>query len=208
GGPRWPRVCRGRWRSWGAWSSSTLPAGGAGHRIRQLGPRQGRRTGEGQSRTTIFAGRTSVGAGAVRTLRPGPAGDRRARCASRTPRGRPSGPVVRDRVGPLGTVDEGRDRGLQPATGTVGSVGGADTARRRDDHEQETMIQKLPKKPTAMGPADSFTGDVYLDGIRGAMDGSRLNMAHVHFAPGARTHWHSHPVGQTLFCTDGSGLVV
>src|SRR5699024_3883990 len=70
------------------------------------------------------------------------------------------------------------------------------------------MMQKLPKKPTAMGPADSFTGDVYLDGIRGAMDGSRLNMAHVHFAPGARTHWHSHPVGQTLFCTDGSGLVV
>ena len=69
-------------------------------------------------------------------------------------------------------------------------------------------MQKLPKKPTATGPADSFTGDVYLDGIRGAMDGSRLNMAHVHFAPGARTHWHSHPVGQTLFCTDGSGLVV
>src|SRR5699024_11533951 len=40
------------------------------------------------------------------------------------------------------------------------------------------------------------------------MDGSRLNMPPVYVAPGARTHWHSHPVGQTLFCTDGSGLVV
>ena len=69
-------------------------------------------------------------------------------------------------------------------------------------------MQKLPKKPTTMGPADAFTGPVYVDAIRGEMDGSRLNMAHVHFAPGARTHWHSHPVGQTLYGTDGSGLVV
>src|SRR5699024_10125183 len=138
-------------------------SGGAVHRILQLGPRQGRRTGEGQSRTTIFAGRTSVGAGAVRTLRPGPAGDRRARCASRILRGRPWGLIVRDLVGPLVTVDAGRVGGLQTPTGSVGSVGGAETVRRRDDHEQETMMQKLPKKPTAMGPADSFTGDVYLD---------------------------------------------
>src|SRR5699024_4421723 len=130
-------VCRGRWRSWGAWSSSTLSAGGAVHRILQLGPRQGRRTGEGQSRTTIFAGRTSVGAGAVRTLRPGPAGDRRARCASRTLRGRPWGLRVRDLVGPLVTVDAGRVGGLQTPTGSVGSVGvpklhvGATTTSRR-----------------------------------------------------------------------------
>lgn len=69
-------------------------------------------------------------------------------------------------------------------------------------------MQKLPRKPTGIGPAESFTGAVHIDPIRGAMDGSRLNMAHVHFLPGARTHWHSHPVGQTLHGTDGSGLVV
>src|SRR5699024_5992741 len=156
---------------------------------------------------TIFAGRTSVGAGAVRTLRPGPAGDRRARCASRTLRGRPWGLIVRDLVGPLVTVDAGRVGGLQTPTGSLGGGGGADTARRRYHHELQTLLMTLPQNPHALRPAHSFTAVVYLDGIRGAMDGSRLHMPHVHFAPGARTHWHSHPVGQTLFCTDGSGLV-
>lgn len=69
-------------------------------------------------------------------------------------------------------------------------------------------MEKLPKNPTRMGPAETFTGVVYIDAIRGEMGESRLNMAHVHFAPGARTHWHRHPVGQTLHGTDGSGLVV
>ncbi|GAA1489140.1 cupin domain-containing protein [Brachybacterium sacelli] len=69
-------------------------------------------------------------------------------------------------------------------------------------------MKKLPRTPTATGPSVSFTGTVLVDGIRGAMDGSQVNMAHVHFSPGARTYWHTHPVGQTLYGTDGVGLVV
>ncbi|MFE4837309.1 cupin domain-containing protein [Arthrobacter sp. NPDC056691] len=61
--------------------------------------------------------------------------------------------------------------------------------------------------PTSKGPAEKFTGDVYLNALHGAEHPSRLASAMVRFTPGARTHWHSHPVGQTLHCTDGTGLV-
>lgn len=60
--------------------------------------------------------------------------------------------------------------------------------------------------PTASGPADWFTGDVYIDPVA-AEDGSRVLANVVHFMPGARTAWHSHPLGQTLFVTEGIGLV-
>lgn len=69
-------------------------------------------------------------------------------------------------------------------------------------------MEKLTRTPTTTGPDSSFTGSVLIDGIRGPRDGSRAAMNHVHFAPGARTHWHWHPVGQTLYGTAGVGLVV
>jgi len=69
-------------------------------------------------------------------------------------------------------------------------------------------MRKLEKQPTAPGGAETFTGDVHIDMLRGPMDGSAIGMAHVHFTPGARTHWHRHPLGQTLQGTDGLGLVV
>ncbi|WP_422115447.1 (R)-mandelonitrile lyase [Brachybacterium sp. UNK5269] len=68
-------------------------------------------------------------------------------------------------------------------------------------------MEKLVRTPTSAGP-DAFTGEVLVDAIRGPRDGSRVAMAHVHFAPSARTRWHWHPVGQTLYGTDGVGLVV
>ena len=61
--------------------------------------------------------------------------------------------------------------------------------------------------PTGKGPADWFTGDVYIDPIRNPDEQSAVGCAHVHFTPGARTAWHRHPIGQTLFVTDGVGLV-
>jgi quercetin dioxygenase-like cupin family protein len=64
-----------------------------------------------------------------------------------------------------------------------------------------------PKKPTVKGPADRFTGDVWIDSIVEPADGSTLNVGHVHFTPGARTAWHSHPGGQTLYVTEGRGRV-
>ena len=57
------------------------------------------------------------------------------------------------------------------------------------------------------GPADWFTGTVLIDGIRTPDQGSSVGCAHVRFTPGARTAWHTHPKGQTLYVTDGIGLV-
>jgi quercetin dioxygenase-like cupin family protein len=59
---------------------------------------------------------------------------------------------------------------------------------------------------TAKGPADWFTGDVYIDTIASPSPPSRTAAAMVHFTPGARTAWHTHPFGQTIFVTEGVGL--
>jgi quercetin dioxygenase-like cupin family protein len=58
---------------------------------------------------------------------------------------------------------------------------------------------------TQKGAADWFTGDVYLDVIAVPEATSALGAVAVHFAPGARTAWHSHPHGQTIFVTEGVG---
>ena len=60
---------------------------------------------------------------------------------------------------------------------------------------------------TVQGPADWFTGTVYIDSVRTPDQQTAIGCAHVRFAPGARTAWHSHPKGQTLYVTDGIGLV-
>jgi quercetin dioxygenase-like cupin family protein len=60
---------------------------------------------------------------------------------------------------------------------------------------------------TGQGPADWFTGTVAIDPIRNPDGQSAIGCAHVRFFPGARTAWHSHPRGQTLYVTDGVGLV-
>jgi quercetin dioxygenase-like cupin family protein len=59
---------------------------------------------------------------------------------------------------------------------------------------------------TNPGPAGWFTGTVYIDTIAGPTNGSRIGAASVHFAPGARTAWHTHPRGQTIWVTEGVGL--
>jgi quercetin dioxygenase-like cupin family protein len=58
---------------------------------------------------------------------------------------------------------------------------------------------------TTKGPADWFTGDVYVDAVAAPDGPFRLAAASVHFTPGARTAWHTHPAGQTVFVTDGEG---
>src|ERR1044072_9937460 len=59
---------------------------------------------------------------------------------------------------------------------------------------------------TQVGPADWFTGDVYIDAIAAPAGSSTFAAAAVHFTPGARTAWHTHPHGQTIFVTEGVGL--
>ncbi|MCU1548760.1 MAG: transcriptional regulator [Arthrobacter sp.] len=64
------------------------------------------------------------------------------------------------------------------------------------------------KKPSVKGPAQMFTGEVYFDVIAAPQpEPSRMRVNSVHFAPCARTAWHSHAVGQTLHVTEGIGLV-
>jgi quercetin dioxygenase-like cupin family protein len=60
---------------------------------------------------------------------------------------------------------------------------------------------------TIAGPSDWFTGTVYLDMIATAVEPSRVQAAHVHFAPGARTAWHTHPFGQYIWVTEGEGRI-
>lgn len=59
---------------------------------------------------------------------------------------------------------------------------------------------------TTQGPKEWFTGAVYLDTVTTPTPPSRLAALMVHFTPGARTAWHTHPNGQTLYVTEGVGL--
>jgi quercetin dioxygenase-like cupin family protein len=80
---------------------------------------------------------------------------------------------------------------------------------RPHDHPQrkELAMKITPSSNDTMkGPADWFTGDVYIDMIPGGSEPSRLSAANVHFTPGARTAWHTHPLGQTIFVIEGVGL--
>lgn len=58
---------------------------------------------------------------------------------------------------------------------------------------------------TSKGPAEWFTGDVHLDTIAAPTPPARAAAALVHFAPAARTAWHTHPRGQTIYVTEGIG---
>ena len=68
-------------------------------------------------------------------------------------------------------------------------------------------ITKIGTKPSAQGPAEWFTGSVRIDPLFDANDARRGASATVTFEPGARTAWHTHPLGQTLIITFGLGWV-
>jgi quercetin dioxygenase-like cupin family protein len=68
-------------------------------------------------------------------------------------------------------------------------------------------MEVQPRNPTAKGPAEWFTGHVWIDAIAQAHGPSPMSIGSVHFAPGARTAWHRHSIGQTLYVTDGEGRV-
>ena len=58
---------------------------------------------------------------------------------------------------------------------------------------------------SSLGPSDWFTGTVYLDAVATPVAPSRVAASIVHFTPGARTAWHAHPNGQTIYVTEGIG---
>ncbi len=68
-------------------------------------------------------------------------------------------------------------------------------------------ITRSGSKPSGKGPADWFTGTVRIDPLFSAPAPARVTGASVTFGPGARTAWHTHPLGQTLIVTLGRGRV-
>ncbi len=68
-------------------------------------------------------------------------------------------------------------------------------------------IKRCGSQPSGKGPAENFTGTVRIDPLFQAPDPARAGGASVTFEPGARTAWHSHPLGQTLIVTAGCDLV-
>jgi quercetin dioxygenase-like cupin family protein len=71
--------------------------------------------------------------------------------------------------------------------------------------EKTMQLRKSGSEPSAKGPEDYFTGNVRIDAPFKGIEPSRVNGATVTFEPGARTAWHTHPLGQTLVVTAGRG---
>jgi quercetin dioxygenase-like cupin family protein len=88
----------------------------------------------------------------------------------------------------------GRRGPSQPPLTTAGAQGAAPMEITRSSID------------TAKGPDDWFTGDVYIDAVAAAPAPARVQANLVHFTPGARTAWHTHPLGQTIYVTEGVGL--
>src|SRR5437016_9330903 len=78
-----------------------------------------------------------------------------------------------------------------------------ETATDRKDLNME--IKRNGSQPSSKGPADWFTGTVRIDPLFDAKAPARTSSASVTFEPGARTAWHTHPLGQTLIVTAGCG---
>jgi quercetin dioxygenase-like cupin family protein len=84
--------------------------------------------------------------------------------------------------------------------------------QRRSQQEEEAMpvkagVVRAGSRQTRRGAAETFTGVVFQDPVVVAEAPSRMGGSVVTFTPGARTAWHSHPVGQTLYCLSGIGRI-
>jgi quercetin dioxygenase-like cupin family protein len=66
-------------------------------------------------------------------------------------------------------------------------------------------LKRAGSQASTRGPAEWFTGTVRIDPLHSAPEPSRVSCASVTFEPGARTNWHTHPLGQTLLVTAGCG---
>jgi quercetin dioxygenase-like cupin family protein len=76
-----------------------------------------------------------------------------------------------------------------------------------DEEELKMDIKRSGSQPSVKGPADYFTGSVRIDAPFKGTDDDRIGGATVTFEPGARTAWHTHPLGQTLLVIFGLGRV-
>src|SRR5690349_16897339 len=81
------------------------------------------------------------------------------------------------------------------------------TTAPTDRRNAAMRIVRAAERATKPAPAANFTGTVFQDEVVVGVPPSRLRASVVSFTPGARTAWHAHPVGQTLYCLSGVGRV-
>jgi quercetin dioxygenase-like cupin family protein len=89
----------------------------------------------------------------------------------------------------------------------LGSWKPAEIEQRNKNRADNMEIKRSGSQPSSKGPVDWFTGTVRIDPLFQVSAPARAAGASVTFEPGARTAWHSHPLGQTLIVTAGSGWV-
>jgi quercetin dioxygenase-like cupin family protein len=91
---------------------------------------------------------------------------------------------------------------------TAAEAGAGHTRALTKEERSETMqITRAGSQPSNKGSPEYFTGTVRIDPLFPVREPSRVSAASVTFEPGARTAWHSHPLGQTLIITAGVGWV-
>ena len=90
---------------------------------------------------------------------------------------------------------------------TLLSVAGAQPNQPGGKQLQTINIARSGSQPSSQGQSEYFTGSVRIDPLFSVAEPSRASGARVTFGPGARTAWHTHPLGQTLIVTAGSGWV-
>jgi quercetin dioxygenase-like cupin family protein len=100
----------------------------------------------------------------------------------------------------LSSMSTQANQALAPSSPSAAAAPAADSART-------VVIQRAGSQPSASGPETNFTGSVRVDGRFEASNPARVGGATVTFEPGARTAWHTHPLGQTLIVTAGVGWV-
>ena len=88
--------------------------------------------------------------------------------------------------------------------GIQAAAGQTQTSQPRSGNME---IKRSGSQPSRKGPAEWFTGSVRVDPLFQPPDPARVSGGHVTFEPGARTAWHTHPLGQTLLITSGLGWV-
>jgi quercetin dioxygenase-like cupin family protein len=87
------------------------------------------------------------------------------------------------------------------------AASGSDAPVASSEDSQTINITRSGSQPSGRGPAEYFTGSVRVDPLFQAKDPSRASGAYVTFEPGARSAWHTHPLGQTLIVTADSGRI-
>lgn len=99
-------------------------------------------------------------------------------------------------------------RRMLSATGGFAALAAAGPAAAQMQGRNGTMqITRIGSQSSRKGPAEYFTGDVRVDALFPVREPGRVSAGHVTFEPGARSAWHTHPLGQTLIITSGFGWV-